>query len=193
MENIISKEKLINDVVDGGTPNGNMVEAAIAGCRDSFLAVINEHKEYLYKTAFLYVKNENEASEIYQNTVFKAYLHINKLKKPEYFKTWITRILINTVNDTFRQSKKEMEVYSRQALENYKENMEIEDRIVLYDAIDALKPNYKTPLILRYIHDMSIKDISLVMNCSENTVKSYIHRAKNKLTRILGGKNYERL
>jgi RNA polymerase sigma-70 factor (ECF subfamily) len=133
------------------------------------------------------VKNEHDALEIYQNTVYKAYINIHKIKNPQYFKTWITKILINIINDTFRQNKKETEIYNRQTAEEYKEGIDIEDRIVLYAALDSLTYKYKTSIILKYIHDMSIKDISMVMNCSENTVKSYIHRAKKELLKTLKG------
>ena len=55
----------------------------------------------------------------------------------------------------------------------------------LYDAIDLLKPKYKTVIILKYFDDMKIEDISYVLNIPENTVKSHLKRAKESLSSIL--------
>ena len=62
---------------------------------------------------------------------------------------------------------------------------EIEENIDLYDAIDRLGEKYKTPVILQYFHDLTIPQIAEIMECNENTVKSYIRRAKKKLYDIL--------
>ena len=51
-----------------------LVNKAQEGCDESFEKLINTYKEYLYKTAFLYVKNEHDALDIYQETVYKAKL-----------------------------------------------------------------------------------------------------------------------
>ena len=57
----------------------------------------------------------------------------------------------------------------------------IEENIDLYDAIDSLGEKYKTPIILQYFHDLTIAQIAEVMECNENTVKSYIRRGKEKV------------
>lgn len=55
----------------------------------------------------------------------------------------------------------------------------------LYDAIDSLDERYKTPIILQYFQDLTTSQISEIMECNENTVKSHIRRAKKKLYDIL--------
>lgn len=163
----------------------DVIHEAINGSKDAFLIVVEKYKIYLYKTAYLYVKNEHDASEIYQQTIFKAYLGIRKLKKTKYFKTWITRILINNVYDSFRNVSRIINIEEAQLFDNFNELVSIEEKVDLYSAIDCLDNNHKTAIILKYFHDMSIKDISEVMNCSENTVKSFVHRAKKVLKRNL--------
>lgn len=163
------------------TSDDNLVESAIKGSREAFESLIDTYKEYLYKTAYLYVKNQHEAADIYQETVYKAFISIHKLKKPEYFKTWVTRILINNINDSFRKSSKVVLMDDNEYLMNDNNHAEILSNIDLYKAIDSLSGKHKTAIILRYIQDMSIKDVARVMECSENTVKSYIHRALKSL------------
>ena len=161
-----------------------LVEKAQSGCDESFERLINNYKEYLYKTAFLYVKNEHDALDIYQETVYKAYINISKLRNINFFKTWITKILINNVNMKNRHYNK----FKDEQVEDYIGEIEysnIEENIDLYDAIDRLDEKYKTPVILQYFHDLTIPQIAEIMECNENTVKSYIRRAKKKLYDIL--------
>ncbi|RAK15200.1 RNA polymerase sigma-70 factor (ECF subfamily) [Anoxybacillus vitaminiphilus] len=163
------------------TLDDDLVISAIRGNKEAFINLIEEYKEYLYKTAYLYVKNQHEASDIYQETVYKAFISIYKLRRPEYFKTWITRILINNVRDSYRKSKKVVFLEDNELLTENLHSVDKISNIDLYNAIDSLCVKHKTAIILRYIHDMPIKDIAKVMRCSENTVKSYIHRALKSL------------
>lgn len=154
------------------------------GCNESFEKLINKYKEYIYKTAFLYVKNEHDALDIYQETVYKAYINISSLRNPNFFKTWITRILINNVNIKHRHYNK----FKDEQVEDYIGEISysnIEEHMDLYDAIDSLHEKYKTPIILQYFQDLTTLQIAEIMECNENTVKSYIRRAKKKLYDIL--------
>ncbi|MGL5315080.1 MAG: sigma-70 family RNA polymerase sigma factor [Peptostreptococcaceae bacterium] len=161
-----------------------LVEKAQDGCDESFEELIKNYKEYLYKTAFIYVKNEHDALDIYQETVYKAYINISKLRNPQFFKTWITKILINNVNLKNRYYNK----FQDEQVEDYIGEISysnIEENMDLYDAVDSLEEKYKTPIILQYFQDLTITQIAEIMECNENTVKSYIRRGKKKLYDIL--------
>ena len=71
-----------------------LVKKAVKGDPDAYGRLITEHQEYLYKMAYLYVRNEETALDVVGSTILSAYQSIRALKEPEYFKTWITRILI---------------------------------------------------------------------------------------------------
>lgn len=170
------KSKLIEEI--------DLISKAKKGSDEAFEELINTYKEYLYKMAFIYTKNEHDALDIYQETVYKIYLNIDKLKDSSYFKTWITRILINNVNMKNRHVNRFKDV----EVEDYIGEIEyssIEEKIDLYDAIDVLEEKYKTPIILQYFQDLTVSQISKIMDCNENTVKSYIRRGKKKLYDLL--------
>lgn len=174
---LFSKKSKLTEAID-------LVNESKKGSDQAFEDLINIYKEYLYKMAFIYTKNEHDALDIYQETVYKAYLNIGKLKDSSYFKTWITRILINNVNMKNRHVNRFKDV----EVEDYIGEIEyssIEEKIDLYDAIDVLEEKYKTPIILQYFHDLTISQISKIMDCNENTVKSYIRRGKKKLYDLL--------
>ena len=185
MNNIISiyKVKLFNKRKLKITEEDLIIKAQ-RGCNESFEKLIDKHKEYIYKTAFIYVKNEHDALDIYQETVFKAYMNISKLKNIKFFKTWITKILINNVNMKNRHYKK----FEDCQVEDYIGDisyLNIEEKIDLYDAIDSLEEKYKTPIILQYFHDFSIAQISEITGNNENTIKSNIRRGKKKIYDLL--------
>ncbi|MCR1877198.1 sigma-70 family RNA polymerase sigma factor [Paraclostridium bifermentans] len=174
---LFSKKSKLTEAID-------LVNESKKGSDQAFEDLINIYKEYLYKMAFIYTKNEHDALDIYQETVYKAYLNIGKLKDSSYFKTWITRILINNVNMKNRHVNRFKDV----EVEDYIGEIEysnIEEKIDLYDAIDVLEEKYKTPIILQYFQDLTISQISKIMDCNENTVKSYIRRGKKKLYDLL--------
>ena len=170
------KNKLIDEL--------DLINQAKKGSDEAFEDLINIYKEYLYKMAFIYTKNEHDALDIYQETVYKAYLNIDKLKDSSYFKTWITRILINNVNMKNRYINKFKDVELKDYIGEI-EYSDIEQKIDLYDAIDILEEKYKTPIILQYFQDLTISQISKILDCNENTIKSYIRRGKKKLYDLL--------
>lgn len=154
------------------------------GNDDAFEKLIDRYEGYLYKMAFLYVKNEQDAMDIYQETVLKAYLNITKLKDRKAFKTWITKILVNNVYTKNNQAKKIQENHIKLDTKEFN-HIDIEEKIDLYDAIDILEEKYRTPIILQYFYDLTTKQISEITNFNENTIKTNIRRGKEKIYEIL--------
>ncbi|CEQ30770.1 RNA polymerase sigma-70 factor [[Clostridium] sordellii] len=154
------------------------------GNDDAFEKLIDRYEGYLYKMAFLYVKNEQDAMDIYQETVLKAYLNITKLKDRKAFKTWITKILVNNVYTKNNQAKKVQENHIKLDTKEFN-HIDIEEKIDLYDAIDMLEEKYRTPIILQYFYDLTTKQISEITNFNENTIKTNIRRGKKKIYEIL--------
>ncbi|WP_028782330.1 sigma-70 family RNA polymerase sigma factor [Thalassobacillus devorans] len=163
-----------------------VVKKAIKGDEEAFEKLIKEESEKLYKTAFLYVRNEHDALDVVQEAVTKAFISISQLKKAELFNAWLMKILIHTAYDFLQKRKK---VVLTEDFSNFREyeNHHIEEKLDLISALSILSPKYKTVIILFYFHDQSIKSISETMEKPEGTVKTYLHRAKNELKKLLGG------
>ncbi|EIS9447443.1 TPA: sigma-70 family RNA polymerase sigma factor [Clostridioides difficile] len=182
MRKLSSFKNLINQ---NQNDNDNMVISAINGNKHAIEQLINEQKEYLYKTAFLYTKDENEAMDICQETIYKTILNIHKLREPSCFKTWMTKILINNVNEVNRNKIKIFDNDFQIELIKDISYEKLEEKLDLYSAIDLLEEKFKTPIIFQYFQDMTIKEIAEVLECNENTVKTYLRRGKKKLYEIL--------
>lgn len=169
--------------------NIHLVKKAIRGNDKAFEKLVKQESEKLYKTAFLYVRNKEDALDILQETIYKAYISINQVKQPEFFTSWLTKILIRTAYDFLRNNKKI--ILDESLLKNVtaasKTNME--GKMDLVNAISTLKQDYQTVIILFYYHDLSIRCIGETMGIPENTVKTQLRRAKMELKRILEGVN----
>lgn len=162
--------------------NVDKILRAKKGDDNAFYELMEERKEALYKTAYIYVKNKEDALDIVSDTVYRTYVNIKKLKEPEFFNTYVTRILINCAMD-FNKKQKRIVYIGEDAVEpreNY-EKVDMERNIDLYNAIDKLQGKYKTVIILKYLKDMTLPEIAEVMQCPIGTIKTYLHRALLKL------------
>ncbi len=155
-----------------------LVKMAIRGNRKAFEELIDIYSDRLYREAYIRCKHEDDAREIIQETIYKAYRNISSLKEPKYFKTWISRILINVSNDYISKIgmidlEHDENAYIKEIIVDDK----IEVKIDLYNAIDELEDKYKDAIILRYIHDMKIEEVSKVLNRPINTIKTHLRKA----------------
>jgi len=130
-----------------------------------------------YRIAYSYVRNEADAQDIVQESAYKAIYHANKLKKTEYAKTWICRIVINEAISFLRKSKKEQ----TEPMDRELAGRETEDMTDLRTAMEKLLPEEKTVIVLRFFEDMKLEEIAQVCEESLSTVKSRLYRTLKKL------------
>ncbi|MFE8702931.1 sigma-70 family RNA polymerase sigma factor [Cytobacillus sp. FJAT-54145] len=153
------------------------VKLAKKGNAQAFQELIEQEKVKLYKMAYIYMKNEHDALEVFQETVYKTLVSIKSLKEEKYFSTWVTKILINTAIEFLRKQKKivpmEKEVLDRN-IQPFQ--TAVVEQIDLLASIKGLEEKYKSVLLLRFYKDYSIKQIAELLDCPEGTVKTNIHR-----------------
>ncbi|WP_374121012.1 sigma-70 family RNA polymerase sigma factor [Neobacillus sp. PS2-9] len=159
-----------------------LVKKAIKGNKSAFEKLIQQHYERIYRTAYLYVHNEEDALDVVQEATYQAFTSIHSLKNPEYFMTWLTRIVIRCSGQVLKR-KSNVVPLSDEIVSNLpgQADSNIEESIQLLNAIQQLRENYRTVIILFYYYDYSIKMISSVMEIPESTVKTYLSRGKAEL------------
>lgn len=148
------------------------------GDNDAFLTLINENRLNIYRVARGILKSEHDIEDAIQNTVVKAYEKINTLKKDEFFKTWLIRILINECNEIIRKNKRIETINNGSNEERYNDTYE---NIDLINAINELNEELRITTVLFYFEDMPIKDIAITLKIPEGTVRSRLSRAREKL------------
>jgi RNA polymerase sigma-70 factor (ECF subfamily) len=161
-----------------------LVKKAQQGDNDAFTQLISIYKENLYKIAFTYLKNEQDALDTVSDTVYKAYMNIKKVNNPNYFKTWIIRILINSAIDRLADSKNIIYIDDYQKIDSFnilESEFDLDARFDLFNAIDKLDIKFKNIVVLKYFEDMTISQISTLLGLPEGTVKVCLHRALKKI------------
>lgn len=158
------------------------VKKAIKGNTQALETLLLLEQKMLYYKALSYVSTKEDALDAIQETSYNALLSIHQLKNPEYFSTWLFRILIRECYKLLREQKKVIPYENEVLLKNLesKDDIELETSYVR-EAISKLNPSYQTSIILFYYHDLSIKDISEVMEKPVGTVKTHLRRARKKL------------
>lgn len=138
--------------------------------------------------AYVYVQNENDAVEVFQQTIIRAYEGLPGLKEAHYFSTWLTRIMINCCK-TYIIKRKVVQLVEPHTLEDVSSisPTHIEEELDLWQALCRLEEKYKTVLLLRFYQDYSVKQIASILQCPEGTVKTHIRRGLQTLRQQLKG------
>lgn len=162
-----------------------LVKRARRGDAEAFIALIEECKMTLRRVALGYLKNEEDVADAIQDTILDAYEHIGSLKKEEYFKTWLVRILINRCTKRYRmnQHKAYLEDYSEEA-QCDTGRAEVEFR----EMLSTLPDDSRIIFQLYYGEQFTIREIGEILGMNENTIKSRLHRGKEQLRSAIEGK-----
>lgn len=163
-----------------------IVKQAIAGNKEAFEQLLILEEEKLFYTALSYVGQKEDALDAIQEAACKAYLSVHQLKQPEFFTTWLFRILIHECYRLLKKGQK-MIPYEESELLNrlqHEENV-IVNPINVPEAIKQLNHSQQMAIILFYYHDLPLKEISEVMDKPVSTIKTYLHRGKKQLKRQL--------
>lgn len=161
-----------------------LVKKAVRGSVDAYGELIEIHKNYLYRMAYLHSGNEDAALEIVQDTVLRGFHSIKKLKNPEMFKSWITRILIRKSIDYHRKNFSHAEIDDFEPVSD-ESGVSTEEKMDLYAAISLLPEKYRMVIVLKYFDDLTQEEIGRVMNLPRGTVSAYLTRARQELKNSL--------
>ncbi len=162
----------------------SLVKKAMRGNPKAFGTLIEREQEYLYRMAFLYMREEADALDVVQDSIIKAYKNVKTLREPEHFRTWLTKILINTAQDMLRRRRPAVPLEEELGCPA-QEEITLEERMDLYQAIEALPEKYQDVVKLKYLDGYTIREISAVTGMPEGTVSVYLRRAIGQLRTIL--------
>ena len=143
--------------------------------KDKFKEYITSNIDKIYRFAFTYIKNEYDAEDVVSESVRKGLEAIESLKNEEYMGTWFYRIMINTAN-TYLKSKSNV-TYLDEALEETMSSQDEYHDVDLYNLIMRLDKKYRTLIVLRFYEDMTLEQISTILDENINTVKTRLYKA----------------
>lgn len=155
------------------------IKKAKQGDADKIGQIILENMQTLYRVAFGILKNDDEIYDAISATTVKVFENIHTLKKEEYVKTWITRILINECYKICNKNKKI--IYLENVQQKNLVHNDTHEELEFKNLIRNLNDELKEIVILYYFEDFSVKEISKIIKIPEGTVKTRLSRARKKL------------
>lgn len=147
----------------------------------AFIQLIEENKTALYKAAKSYLSSEEDIADVMQDTILSAYEHIGELKTASYFKTWLTRILINRCTDMLRQQRQTVSIELTEESAAPQKESEYE----FYELLKELPQSDRAIFLLYYGEGFNTREVAEILSMNENTVKSRLKRGRKKLAQAI--------
>ncbi len=124
-------------------------------------------KPRLYRTALLYLGGESQAVDAVDEAIYKGFLARKKLRQPQYFTTWLTRILMNVCTAELRRQKREQAVAElpQTAQESF-------DALPLRQAVEQLPLELRQVIVLRYFTGLTLAETAQALEIPQGTVST---------------------
>lgn len=184
------------------------IDKTINGDTIAFGVLVNRYKHMVYTLAMKIVRNKEEAEEVSQDVFIKVYQVLNTFKGGSKFSTWVYRITYNKSLDYLKKRGRGLQTsslddsveYLLKVTESVLDDLEADERKnTIKDAMKELASDDGVVLTLYYFEELSLKEISKVMDLAIDTVKVRLFRSRKRLAKILErrlepeiSKNYEK-
>jgi RNA polymerase sigma-70 factor (ECF subfamily) len=187
-------------------PDADVVQLARQGRETAFRELVRRYERPVFSLIFRMVRNRETAEDLSQDTFIKVLNHIDRYSPEFKFSSWLFKIANNVAIDHLR--KRQLEVISMDGAAHAATSVEVEatsfDVAVHQEsaleemesrelggaierAIAALRPEYRSCIMLRHVEGRSYEEIAATLDLPLGTVKTYIHRARHELRRALEG------
>ncbi len=169
----------------------DLIKRAKGGDAEAFIRLMEDNKESMKRIAFAYLRSEEDVADVLQETILDAFEHIHTLRKPEYFRTWLVRILLNNCAAVCRQSRRQQvcdmsgEEYEGYIAGDRLRSMEAQSNLEFLDLLRMLPEESRMVFQLYYGEQYGISQIAEILKISENTVKSRLRRGRERLRKML--------
>ena len=152
-----------------------LIRRARAGDGAAFAALMEGQKSTMYKVARSYLHNDADAADAMSETVLACFEKLGTLRQPQYFRTWLVRILIRKCQDILRERSRSVPL---EELAPAGRDEPGHARVEFLDLLDSLDEKYRTVLLLYYGEGFTVKEIARAMELKEETVKTRLKRAR---------------
>ena len=187
-------------------PDADVVQLARQGRETAFRELVRRYERPVFSLIFRMVRNRETAEDLSQDTFIKVLNHIDRYSPEFKFSSWLFKIANNVAIDHLR--KRQLDVISMDGAAHAATNTEVEATsfdvavhqesaleemeskelgTAIERAIVALRPEYRSCIMLRHVEGRSYEEIAATLDLPLGTVKTYIHRARHELRRALEG------
>ncbi|KGT37886.1 RNA polymerase sigma factor SigW [Heyndrickxia coagulans P38] len=177
------------------------IKQVMKGDQNAFNDIVELYKDKVFQICFRMIGSRTEAEDLAQETFIRAYIHIKSFKQERKFSSWLYRIATNLCIDRIRKKKPDfyldaeisgtegLTLYSTVPAEEKLPDMQVETlemQEMIRREILKLPEKYRIIIVLKYIEELSLNEISEMLDIPLGTVKTRIHRGREALRKQLG-------
>jgi RNA polymerase sigma-70 factor, ECF subfamily len=171
--------------------DSDLVNAARAGDRSAFGALMARDRDLVYVYAYARLRNREEAEDVAQETFIRAYMSLGRLRGSAAWHAWLMQIARNACNDSLRRQRVRQSESLDATLPDGHPSPEMqiltdERHRELRDAVDALPEEYRLLLRMRFGFGCTRREIAAALHVPESTIMGRIARAMRLLRRHIG-------
>jgi RNA polymerase sigma-70 factor (ECF subfamily) len=165
-------------------------------------AILDRHYAALHYLAYSILGDADESDDIVQESILEALAKIDRYRPGSNMKAWLSTIVVNYCKDKIRRRKSRQRLHEglRRLFGSKRPRKSPEDKHIakeaksaLWSFVNQLDEKHRLPIILRYVHNMSIREVAHILQLREGTVHSRLHYACRDLGRQLALHDQEAL
>jgi RNA polymerase sigma-70 factor (ECF subfamily) len=160
-------------------------QAAIHGDREAFEMIIRTHSRTLFAIAYGILQNREEAEDVVQDSLVKAWKMRWRVRDPEKFPAWLSMIARHRAHDVFR--KRRSVPFTHETIQTTEVNapdmMALDQQ--LHSALATLPELHRAALTLRYFEEMDYRSIESMLGLTNGALRGILGRALASLRKQL--------
>ena len=149
--------------------------------REEFTRRALDMEYSLYRVAKTLLRSDHDCADAVQESLVKGLQAARGLRQSEYFKTWMTRILVNTCKDMLKKQARRPAAEISEALPAKDDTEQRE----LYEALQTIPEELRLPLVLHYMEGLTVREVSQVLHVPEGTVKRRLWLGRKEMHALL--------
>ncbi len=173
----------------------SLISECIAGNEAAIETFVHQYETGIFRLALSIVGDQAEANEIIQETFIAALRSLASYEEKKSFKAWLYTIALNLSRSHLRKRKTierlKNTLTSLFRIETQKQTLPEESAIQndrqaeVWKALNKLDEPFRTVVVLRYFHELSVAEISEILSVNEGTIHSRLHKARERLRNSL--------
>ncbi|MBI5729788.1 MAG: RNA polymerase sigma factor [Ignavibacteriales bacterium] len=168
-----------------------LILKANKGDTKAFEVIVRNYHKFGYAVAFKILYNEEDAKDVVQECFIRIWKHLNEYDKKIKFTTWMYKIVVNLCFDKLRSQKRKRNIFKNfdeESVINAPGGIDLEKELtnkelaaIIKHFASGLSEKQKTVFILRDMEDLSIEEVSEIMNISSGSVKTNLFYARQSI------------
>ncbi|MFZ5766796.1 MAG: RNA polymerase sigma factor [Thermodesulfobacteriota bacterium] len=172
----------------------HLLQAVGQGDLNSFGKIVERHQEWAWRIAYRFFGDENEAADVVQDAFMRLLDSASRYRPEAKFRTFFHRIITRLCLDRAKK-KKPLYLDTLPDLPDHRLDaaevlMRRETAVAVRQALDALAPNQRMAIVLRYYEDLNYEEIAAALDTSPKAVERLLGRGRERLRDLLGNREF---